>query len=648
MISRMSISDSVIYTDKTPKSLYEFYLNNYKESDIITLINNLRMDFDDWDKTVNLYKTSKTIEILSNGDISVIYEDFVGNLFIYSFATKQIYFYDKDNPPYIKLEDGMSINSFLQVAKRDFEALLRTPYGKKYVTEGAVLLEGIREVFGFGKAIRIFLDGKKDDKAMACSEFTYACLDALFRYSPNKIISINDFRNLCARNRSICEVYTNRKLGASDHYRMMAPDEEAIDEIKNGVTFESIMHEFGQEPSKIYATYVKSMTIFNILGNVYNYLGTYSKKNHAFAAAVGNSIQSNKSHFFKEYRYLDFCSWNNNVNILELKANLYAYAVAGRYKTGSDAFKKSTVTQKLLNDLNTVIIGINSFCKNTLWRAHCEIDATKSDFANSCDADIFIILSYSPYNDGEVFHYLGIEKAKKKSVPMRIKSMLFEYFTGNDLETFEQDNLRLEFGDKDEFDDERLFTEIEDDALKDLLLDEDFDEDALEESFKLITEAGAVRAVAHAIRKGIDKTSKAYHDVKTGGREMIEPITSKIKSTIEDIQKEHEDESREIIITNSDFARLRRLFSAVYALPVAAGYFFGPIAAIVTFLGTSYLKTDDKKMKAQIVRELELELKITKEKIDDARNNGDKADKYQLMRIESKIEDQLADIKYGR
>ena len=64
MISRMSISDSVIYTDKTPKSLYEFYLNNYKESDIITLINNLRMDFDDWDKTVNLYKTSKTIEIL--------------------------------------------------------------------------------------------------------------------------------------------------------------------------------------------------------------------------------------------------------------------------------------------------------------------------------------------------------------------------------------------------------------------------------------------------------------------------------------------------------------------------------------------------------------------------------------------------------
>ena len=54
MISRMSISDSVIYTDKTPKSLYEFYLNNYKESDIITLINNLRMDFDDWDKTINL------------------------------------------------------------------------------------------------------------------------------------------------------------------------------------------------------------------------------------------------------------------------------------------------------------------------------------------------------------------------------------------------------------------------------------------------------------------------------------------------------------------------------------------------------------------------------------------------------------------
>ena len=647
MISRLSISDPVIYTDKTPKSLYEFYLNGYKESDIMNLINNLRMDFDDWDKTVNLYKTSKTIEVLSNGDISIIYEDFTNNAFIYSFATKQIYFYDKDTPPYIKLEDGMSINSFLQVAKRDFEALLRTPYGKKYVSECSVLVEGIREVFGFGKAIRIFLDGKKDDKAMACSEFTYACLDALFRYSPNKIISLTEFRNLCARNRSICEVYTNRKLGASDHYRMMVPDEEAIEEIKTGETFESIMHEFGQEPGKIYATYMKSMSIFNILGNVFNYLGTYCKKNTAFAAAVGNSLQNNKTTFFRDFRYLDFCSWTNSINILELKANLYAYAVAGKYKSGADAFKKATVTQKLLNDLNTVVIGINSFCKNTLWRAHCEIDAVKSEFETSCDANISIVLQYSGY-DHEVFHYMGIEKAKKQSVPMKIKSMLFEYFTGTDPETYEQDSLRMEFGDLDELSDEEIYTQFEDEDLKDMLMDEDFDEAALTETFEMITEGETTRAVAHAVRTGIEKTAKAVHDVKTSGKEMIEPIASKIKDTIEGIQKEHEDESREIIITNSDFARLRRLFSAVYALPVAAGYFFGPIAAIVTFLGTSYLKTDDKKMRNQIVRELELELKITKEKIEDARSNGDKSDKYQLMRIESKIEDQLADIKYGR
>ena len=140
---KMSATDVVIYSDKTPKSLYEYYYYKYKEEDIINLINNLRMSFDSWDKSYNLYKTSPAIEEISSGDVSVLYEDHVGNLFIYSFATKKIYYYDKDEPPYVEIKYPMSVKEFLGVAKRDFEALGRTPYGKKFVTESAVLMEGI-------------------------------------------------------------------------------------------------------------------------------------------------------------------------------------------------------------------------------------------------------------------------------------------------------------------------------------------------------------------------------------------------------------------------------------------------------------------------------------------------------------------------
>jgi hypothetical protein len=50
---------------------------------------------------------------------------------------------------------------------------------------------------------------------------------------------------------------------------------------------------------------------------------------------------------------------------------------------------------------------------------------------------------------------------------------------------------------------------------------------------------------------------------------------------------------------------------------------------------------------AKLVQELELELKMTREKIDDAKAAGDKKAKYELMRVENKIEMELSRIKYG-
>ena len=49
-----------------------------------------------------------------------------------------------------------------------------------------------------------------------------------------------------------------------------------------------------------------------------------------------------------------------------------------------------------------------------------------------------------------------------------------------------------------------------------------------------------------------------------------------------------------------------------------------------------------------ILNELELELKMVKEKIEDARSAGDNEKKYQLMRIENSIEKNIQHIRLER
>jgi hypothetical protein len=59
---------------------------------------------------------------------------------------------------------------------------------------------------------------------------------------------------------------------------------------------------------------------------------------------------------------------------------------------------------------------------------------------------------------------------------------------------------------------------------------------------------------------------------------------------------------------------------------------------------------DSKRTEArnQIINELELELKITREKIEDAKNAGNIKAKYELMRVEHKIEKEIYRIRYGK
>ena len=64
--------------------------------------------------------------------------------------------------------------------------------------------------------------------------------------------------------------------------------------------------------------------------------------------------------------------------------------------------------------------------------------------------------------------------------------------------------------------------------------------------------------------------------------------------------------------------------------------------------GLGFTDNDREDAKKQIINELELELKITREKIEDARSAGDTKARYELIRIEHKIEKELYRIRYNK
>ena len=251
--SRISSDDKVIYTDKTPKSLFEYYLNHYTEKDVQTIVENLKMDFETWDKTYNFYKTSKTIEQLSSDAISIVYEDASGNCFIYSFATKKIYPYVSNEEPYVIADNALTIKEFLEFSKRDFEALLRTPYGKKYVTEASVVTEGIKEFFGYGKAYRIYLsDMKTKPTNPVTDEHTLACAEPVYSYFKGEPITRKQFSQLADRKIWTLETYENKKLGGRDSFRCMNAKKEALIESEDYLSLHQIYKKVGQQTDNIF------------------------------------------------------------------------------------------------------------------------------------------------------------------------------------------------------------------------------------------------------------------------------------------------------------------------------------------------------------------------------------------------------------
>ena len=172
-----------------------------------------------------------------------------------------------------------------------------------------------------------------------------------------------------------------------------------------------------------------------------------------------------------------------------------------------------------------------------------------------------------------------------------------------------------------------------------------------------------IEAAGRNMTRNAQKKLRKINNKVNGSRNTLGKNLNRLDDKASDIVNRKLDS---IINTGRDLARekmvegrpqvkiSRFIRNGIMGLAAASGSvaLFGPATgAIIVAIGLlckqNLKKNTEKREKKRLLLELETELKLTREKIEDAKGENDKKKKYQLMRIESTLEKEITRIKYG-
>lgn len=144
------------------------------------------------------------------------------------------------------------------------------------------------------------------------------------------------------------------------------------------------------------------------------------------------------------------------------------------------------------------------------------------------------------------------------------------------------------------------------------------------------------RDISTSIKKNETKDSHA----KTATAKADEIINNLVSSNIQKLIDAPYKEKREEIIKGGFHLKLKGLIRKAI---VHTGLFaINPILGVVALLGAAAKdRALDVKVRREILRDLKDELKILDEKLEDAKSEGNKKEKYQLMRLKNKLEGEI-------
>jgi hypothetical protein len=199
-------------------------------------------------------------------------------------------------------------------------------------------------------------------------------------------------------------------------------------------------------------------------------------------------------------------------------------------------------------------------------------------------------------------------------------------------------------------------------------------ESTLEVSSRIITKGTekVTRTVGNISSKsrGMSKSDSAVAQVKRGAKIVDDRVSGAINSQIDQIANFRNEAKREKVISGRSMFKLSRMLKTtigailagkvvaslpkqkIIGIPFTKLWLRAPLLGLaVTIIGLigsrAHSKHVEERERKRVLYELETELKIVKEKIEDAKGDNAKEQKYQLMRIESELEKEVFRIKHG-
>ena len=140
-------------------------------------------------------------------------------------------------------------------------------------------------------------------------------------------------------------------------------------------------------------------------------------------------------------------------------------------------------------------------------------------------------------------------------------------------------------------------------------------------------------------------------DVKMKAKQAIKSVKDKAKSmdkwfndTLKEIRDNARNEKRDAIV-EENYPKLSKMIKKALALGSIAAVLDPIIAAITFVVGYTIKKKGDFKEKRRLLSELNNELEVCEAKIQDAEANGDKTEKYNLIRLRQKLRTSIDKVK---
>ena len=150
--------------------------------------------------------------------------------------------------------------------------------------------------------------------------------------------------------------------------------------------------------------------------------------------------------------------------------------------------------------------------------------------------------------------------------------------------------------------------------------------------------------VARQVVSGARKTRDALEHGAVASQKAAEHVNNFVSSTVQKILDAPYKEKREEILKGGYKVKLTNLVKDGIRHGIA--FAINPVLGAISVL--SKVANDaavDMRVRREILQDLKMELKMVEEKIEDARSDGNKKEKYQLMRTKQKLENEIVRIE---